>query len=103
MCVQAFCPRLAVEGFDEAVVSRLSGTGEVERGIVGIGPQIEIPRDELTAVVDLDHSRIPDLAADAFERLNDVLAAVREPRIGCRAVARVSTTVGMRRFGSMAS
>ena len=70
MRVQAFCPKLAVEGFDEAVVSRLSGPGEVERDVVGIGPQIEISRDELTAVVHSDRPRIPDLAADAFERLN---------------------------------
>jgi len=34
MCVQEFCPKLAVESLDEAVVSRLSRPGEVERDVL---------------------------------------------------------------------
>jgi hypothetical protein len=50
--VQTFRPELAVERFDEAIVGRLAGPREVERDIVCIGPEVEIARDEIAAIVD---------------------------------------------------
>ena len=52
MGVQTLRPELAVEGLDEAVIGGFAGPREVQNDIVGIGPEIEIPGDELTAVVD---------------------------------------------------
>ena len=43
MRVQALVPKPAVEGLDEGIVGRLSGTGEVQRHLVHIGPLIERP------------------------------------------------------------
>jgi len=40
MCVQAFRAELAVEGLDEAIVCGLSWPREVQRDVVGIGPEI---------------------------------------------------------------
>lgn len=42
MRVQTFRPKLAVEGFDEAIISRLSGPRKVERDVICIGPQVKI-------------------------------------------------------------
>jgi len=85
VCVQAFGPDLAVESFGEPVVGRFARPLEVQRGVVGIGPKIEVARDELAAFVDPDRSRIHDLPTDPFERLHYVLATVGEAWIGCRA------------------
>ena len=49
--VQAFRPELAVKRLDEPIVGRLARPREVERDVVGIGPEIEVPGDELAAVV----------------------------------------------------
>jgi hypothetical protein len=40
--VQAFRRELRIEGLDEAVVGRFSRPGEVQRDLVGVGPEIEI-------------------------------------------------------------
>ena len=82
MSVQAFGPKLAVERFDEAVIRGLAGSGEVEGDRIGIGPKIEVPRDEFAAVVDPYRPGITDPTADAFQRLDKVLAAIGEPCIG---------------------
>jgi hypothetical protein len=52
--VQALRPELRIERLDKAVVVGLARPGEVQRDVVGIGPEIEIPGDELAAVVDAD-------------------------------------------------
>ncbi len=52
--VQALGPELAIETLDGAVVGRLAGSGEVERHALVVGPQFEVARDELAAVVDTD-------------------------------------------------
>ena len=63
MRVQTFGAKLAVERFDKAVVGRLAGPREVENHTALIGPQIEIARDELRALVNTDALGIPaDLA-----------------------------------------
>jgi len=41
---------LAVQGFDEAIISRLSGWRKVERDVICIGPQVKITGDEFAAV-----------------------------------------------------
>ena len=41
VCVQALGPEAAVEGFNEGVVSRLAGPGEVECDALRIGPEGE--------------------------------------------------------------
>ena len=58
MRVQTLRPELAVEGFDEAIVSRLSGPRKVERDVICIGPQVKITGDEFAAVVYPDRVRV---------------------------------------------
>jgi hypothetical protein len=41
---------LTVEGFDESVVRRLSGSVEAWRDHVGTDPQIEVGRYEITVI-----------------------------------------------------
>ena len=52
--VEAFAAELAVEGFDEGIIGRLAGAGEVEDDTLLIGPQIEIAGDEFRALIDTD-------------------------------------------------
>jgi hypothetical protein len=40
--VQTFCAEATIEGFNECIVSRLSGSGEVECDAALVGPQIQI-------------------------------------------------------------
>jgi hypothetical protein len=79
--VQALCPELAVQALDESVVRGLAGPGEVERHPTLVGPQVEIPGDELRALVDPDHPGQPDLAADTFEHIDNIGSLEREPRL----------------------
>ena len=48
--VQAFRPELAIERFDERVVGRLARSAEVEGHSTCIGPQVEVPGDDLAAL-----------------------------------------------------
>ena len=82
--VEAFGAELAVEGFDEGIVGRLAGAGEVEDDALVIGPQIEIAGDEFRALIDTDRLRIAGFTADPFQCLNDVLAAIGEPGVDGR-------------------
>lgn len=52
--VQALGPEAAIEGLDEGVVRRLAGPGEVQGDAMGIGPQVQVPADELGALIDPD-------------------------------------------------
>ncbi len=52
--IEALCAELAVEAFDERVVSGLAWAREVERDVVLIRPQIEIAGDKLRALIDSD-------------------------------------------------
>lgn len=92
--IQALRPELAVEGLDEAVIGGFAGPREVQNDIVGIGPEIEIPGDEPTAVVDPDRSGIAGVGTDAFQGLNDVLSAVGEAGIGRRTEPRMGVDNG---------
>lgn len=78
--VQALRPELAVEAFDERVVGRLARPAEVERHVSCIGPQIEIARNELAALVDPDRCRLANLAAHPLEHLDHIRRPEPEPR-----------------------
>lgn len=86
--VQAFGPEFAAERLDKGIVRRLPGPGEVENDVFLVGSQVEITGDELRALIDPDRLRIAELAADAFQRLHEVFAAVAESRIDRRREAR---------------
>src|ERR1700722_7631089 len=49
MGVQTFRSEAAIEGFNECIVGRLSGPGEVERDAALVSPQIQVARHELGA------------------------------------------------------
>lgn len=99
MRVQALSPKLAVEGLDEAVVGRFSGPREVQGDVVGVGPKVEVTRDELAAIIDPDRFGVASSLADTLQRLNHILTAIGETCVGGGAKARVvSTTVRMRSF-----
>ena len=48
-------PKAAVEGFDKRVIRGFSGSGEVQRHLVLIGPFVERFGDELTPQDELDY------------------------------------------------
>ena len=48
--VQALSPELPVERLDVGVVCRLPWPGEVERDVIDISPQVEIPGNEFAAI-----------------------------------------------------
>ena len=52
MGIQALSPEASVEGFDERIVGRLAWSREVQRHAALIGPQVEVARDELAALID---------------------------------------------------
>ena len=56
--VRTFHPELAVERLDECVVRRHAGPAEVQRYAFLVSPQIQIPRDELGALIHPDRLRI---------------------------------------------
>lgn len=84
MRVQTFGAKLAVERFDKAVVGRLAGPREVENHTALIGPQIEIARDELRALVNTDALGIPEDPADPLQSLHDILSSKTEPCVDRR-------------------
>ena len=66
MCVQAFGPKLSVEAFDERVVGRLAGPGEVECDAFLVCPQIKVTGDELRTLINPNGFGIAMLAAHAL-------------------------------------
>ena len=82
--VQALGPEAAVEGFNEGVVGRLAGAGEVQGDAVGLSPQVQVPGDELGPLIDPDRLRIAQLGTGAIQRLDHVFRAVGEPGIDHR-------------------
>lgn len=79
--VQALCSEVAVEAFDERVVGQLARLREVENDDLLIRPEVEVARDELRSLVNLDGFGIASLAADGLQRLNDVFAAIAVARV----------------------
>ena len=88
MGVQAFGAELAVQRLDIRIVRWFAGSREVERHTLGIGPEIEVARDELHSLVDADGGRITRLRANPIERRDDIFGAVAKARIDHRGVAR---------------
>ena len=78
VCIEAFCPEASVERFDESIVSRLAGPGEVQRDAALASPDVEIARHELGALVDPDRRRESHFIADSFQYLHDISAAEGE-------------------------
>lgn len=81
VCVEALGPDPAVERLCERIVGRFSGSAEDEHDIMLGGPQVEILRDKLGALVDPDALRAPVLARDPFQCVDHIAAAVAEPDI----------------------
>jgi hypothetical protein len=54
VCVEALVAQATVERFDEGIVGRLAGPGEVERDAILVGPAVERLRDELGAIIHPD-------------------------------------------------
>ena len=81
MRVQAFSPELAIEAFDEAVVSRFTWTREVKNNAFVVSPQIKIPRDKLRSLINTDCFWIANIFADAFQCLDNIFAPIAEPRV----------------------
>jgi hypothetical protein len=80
--VQTLRPETSVEGFDEGIVGGFARPGEVQRDASLIGPQIQIARDELCALIDTDrcredHREHPKLPA----RRQLVMNKVHRPRL----------------------
>ena len=84
MRVQAFPAQLAVERLDERIVGRLPWPREIERHAMRIGPEIQVARDEFTALVNAYALWIADGPANPLERTHDIFRAVAEPRINHR-------------------
>ena len=84
MRVQAFRPELAVEQFDEGIVGWLPWPGEVERHTTLVGPQVQIARHKLRALVHPNDRREPHLSPDSFQHLHNIGAAEVEPRLDRR-------------------
>ncbi|MBG6203045.1 hypothetical protein IWQ48_004202 [Labrenzia sp. EL_13] len=76
--IQALGPEPAVEGLNEGVVRRFSRPGEVKRDASSIGPQIEIPGDELRALIDPDRLWIANLRTDDLQGSHRPLASMAE-------------------------
>lgn len=54
MRVQTFLPEFTIEHFNERIIGRFAKPREVERHVVGIGPQIQNTGDKFAAIVDSD-------------------------------------------------
>jgi hypothetical protein len=82
----------------------ITRSGEVERDVVLIRPQIQIARHELAALVNADGARIAHFLAYPFKRCDDVRPAIGEARSTTGAYReKVSMTVRMRSFVPIAS
>jgi hypothetical protein len=64
MRVQILAAELAVERFNDGIVGGFSRSGEVQRDVALVSPQIEVARDELAALVNPGSPWEADLAAD---------------------------------------
>lgn len=84
MRVQTFRPELAVEGFDEAIIGRLSGPRKAERVAISIGSQVKITEDEFAAIVHPVRLRIANQAANPFQGLHHIPAAIDKAWISRR-------------------
>lgn len=104
MRVQAFAAQLAVSRIDGGIVGGFTRAGEVLGHTALVSPEVHVPRDKLSAIVDPDRLGIADLPASLLQGCDQVLTAVAEPRLGHgRYRENVSTTVRMRSVRPVAS
>lgn len=81
VCVQTFSPELAVQGFNEGIVCRLSWSREVESDASHVGPQIKFPADELRAIVNADGFWRSKVRGRLFESFDDIATAIGSPNV----------------------
>ena len=74
MLVQAFSPEPTVEYFDEGVFRWLARPLEAEHNAALTGPEVQVARDELAALIDSDRLRTARRSANPVERGYHVLA-----------------------------
>ena len=74
--IQALGSELAVQGLDEGVVRRLSGSAEMQCDTAHERPEIGLLADEFRPVVEPDCLWIPKLSAHPFESIDDIGAAL---------------------------
>ncbi len=70
--VQALRTNSRVERLDERVVRRLSWSTEITTHLLTVRPRIQVARNELRTVVDLDHRRFAMRPRQSIEHFNDV-------------------------------
>jgi len=75
LVVQALVAHLAVEGLDDAVLSRLSRLDEVQLDLVLVGALIEGAPSELRPVIDLDHARFAACFEQPLQHPNHAMTA----------------------------
>src|SRR3954447_4405420 len=78
--VQALAAEPPIESLYQGVVRRFAGPGEVERDAVGVGPQIEVPGDELRALVHTDRPGIAYAPANSLKGRDKLLRSLRWER-----------------------
>lgn len=86
--VQACRSEPAIECFDERIVRRLAGAREAQGDAALKGPEVHVTRDELTALIDPGCLGVAGSTAYPIQCRNHVLAAIAEPRIKHRHIAR---------------
>lgn len=104
VAVQALVAKPAIEALDEGVVGWFARPREIERDAAGVGPQIQVARDRLAALIDPDRRGIAYLAARPLKRFQypgNPEAETAAPRPS--RTAQYVSPVRMRSFGSVAS
>ena len=81
--VNAFGPYFAIEGLDVGVVGRLSRPGEVQDDIIGVGPEIQGPRDELRPIIDSNGFGNSTLDRYSFQSGNHIRTGMARAYINC--------------------
>jgi len=74
----------ADERFDVGVIGGFARPAEAQPDVVRIGPRVQVPADELGALVDPDRLGIPYGGTGCLEGVRDVFPAIAEPRIQYR-------------------
>src|ERR1700709_1940464 len=78
--VQTFASEIAVKGFVEAIVRRLSWPREIQHDTLLVSPDVEIAGNEFRSLVDADRLGIANGFADALQGQHDILASIAEAR-----------------------
>jgi hypothetical protein len=78
-CVQALLPDTAVEALGKGIVSRLARPRVVEHDAMLSGPEVQITRDELRAIIDPDTLWSAMLAGCSFQSSDDIMTVVGVP------------------------